>query len=188
MKKLTALALSFIMLFSLASCGEKEEKACKHSYETEVISEATYYADGETKKTCIFCNDQITETTPKLDIPVEVSVTDMKTMEQKQDPMIMPDGMEIFRPSIYWIILEIDVKNLSENDISSFAGTFTIDDHDRQLKVSGTFDEAVGVGQTIHLSEYGFQVSQTDMSMADNMLMGKSLDDIKIEFTLREVK
>lgn len=186
MKKSISLFLVFLIVFSLSSCGE--EKTCSHSYETEVVSEATYYTEGQTIKTCIFCKDVITETSPKLEIPIEVSVTAMETFEQKRDPLIMPDGMEIFQPSLYWIILEIDVKNLSEKDISGFSGTFTIDDNDRQLKVSGNFDEAVSAGATIHLSEYGFQVSQTDMTMADDMLMGKTIDDIKIEFALNEVK
>ena len=184
-KNVILLVLCALTCFMFTACNE--EKACEHEYESETISEASYYLDGEIKKTCIFCDNVITETIPKLEIPIEVSVTNIKTVEQKRDPLIMPDGMEIAQPSIYWIVFEIDVKNTSSENISNFSGQITITDNDRKLNVSGTFDEDINAGESVQLSDYGFQVSHNDMTMADNMLMGKSLEEIKIEFVLNDV-
>lgn len=174
------------MLFTLAACNK--EKPCEHYYEGEIIKEATYYDYGEKKMTCIFCNNETREFLPKLDIPIEISVTAMETLEQERDPLVMPDGMEIFQPSLYWILFEMDVKNLSEKDIAKFSGTITIIDDDRQLNVSGSFNEMIAAGETVHLSDYGFQISHNDLTLADNMLMGKTIEDIKIDFTLNDVK
>ena len=77
---------------------------------------------------------------------------------------------------------------MSEKNITGFSGTITIIDNDRQLNVSGSFDEIIAAGETIHLSDYGFQISHNDLTLADNMLMGKTIEDIKIDFTLNDVK
>lgn len=186
MKRALSLFLVFLMLLTLTACGK--EKPCKHHYESEIIKEASYYSDGELKKICIFCSDETIQTIPKLEIPIETSVTAIETFEQERDPLVMPDGTEIFQPSIYWILFEMDVENLSEKDITGFSGTITIIDHDRQLNVSGSFDEMIAAGKTVHLSDYGFQVSHNDLTLAENMLMGKTIEDIQIEFTLNDVK
>lgn len=186
MKRALPLFLAFLMLLTLAACGK--EKPCEHHYKSETIKEASYYSDGELKKICIFCNDEKIEIIPKLEMPIEVSVTAIETFEQERDPLVMPDGMEIFQPSIYWILFEMDVENLSEKNITGFSGTITIIDNDRQLNVSGSFDEIIAAGETIHLSDYGFQISHNDLTLADNMLMGKTIEDIKIDFTLNDIK
>lgn len=186
MNRVLALVLCILVCFQLAACGG--EKACEHEYESEVVNEASYYLDGEIKKRCIFCNDEITETIPKLDIPIELTVTNLKTVEQEREPLVMPDGMEIFQPSIYWIVFEMDVKNVSDDDLSGFSGQITITDNDRKLNVSGSFDEKIKAGESVHLTDYGFQVTHNDMTLADNMLMDKSIEEIEIEFTLNKVQ
>ena len=185
-KRVLTLFLIFATLFALAACGK--EKPCEHHYESETVIEASYYSDGEIKKVCVFCNNETSEIIPKLDLPIEVSVTALETFEQTREPLVFPDGMEIFQPSIYWILFEMDVENLSEKDITGFSGTITIIDNDRKLNVYGSFDEMIVAGETVHLSNYGFQVSHTDLTLADNMLMGKTIENVEINFTLNDIK
>lgn len=82
------ISLMFAMLFALTACGK--EKSCEHHYESETIKQASYYSDGELKKICIFCNDKTSEIIPKLEMPIEVSVTAIETFEQERAPLVMP--------------------------------------------------------------------------------------------------
>ena len=186
MKRTLSFFLALVTLFTLVACGK--EKSCEHYFESETIKEATYQENGEIKSTCILCDYETREIIPQLFEPVRLSILAIDTFEQKRDPLIMPDGFEIFQPSIYWIRFDLDVENMSDKDITEFSGTIAIVDGERHLNVSCKFNETITAGETIHLSNYGFQISTTDLTLADNMLMGKSIDDIQIDFTLGDVK
>lgn len=183
--KILKTSVCAVLCLSLAACGGKKE--CEHEYESEVISEASYQADGKIQKTCMFCDDEITEIIPQLENPIVLSVKDMETYEQEREPLVMPDGMEIFQPSIYWIIFEFDVENISDQDIAGFSGHLIIRDGDREIDSLLSIDESIDAGDSVHLEDYGFEVSDSDMSLADNMLMNRDLDDIEFEFILDEV-
>ena len=68
MRKAVIFSVAALMIFTLVACGK--EKECVHEYESEVVCEATYSSEGEIKKTCIYCGDEISEAIPKKDMPI----------------------------------------------------------------------------------------------------------------------
>ncbi len=191
MKKIAIIVLILTFLFSLAACGGNNRQMveeCKHEYESETISNATYTSDGEIKKGCIYCGDEQTEYIPKLENPIDFKVLGVSTYVEEKPPLVMPDGMEIPQLANHWMLFKIEVTNKSEQDISSISGNLLMSDDTNSIKLFGTFSETIKAGETVVLENYGMTVNYNDLTMADNMLYGSKFEELTFEFNLTEVK
>lgn len=171
-----------IAVIIVAVSSGSKEKLCEHTYESKVVIEATYYSEGKVNKRCTKCYDEVVETIPKLESPIQLDFLSMETYEEEKPALDMGDGTEVPMISDYWIVFEMDAENVGEEDIESFSGYIVVTSGDYETRIFMLFEEEIDAGETVRLSDYGMRVSFTDNDMSDNMLIGKTIDDVEITF------
>lgn len=168
MKKLLTFILCLLLTLSLAF-------AITGCNDSDVSYDEVEYSDDDFE-------DESTQ-------EIKVEVLDKYTYSAENEDMTMPDGVTIPSLDDDYVLLDIEITNLTDKNIESVSGTLNIKNGDYKVKLICDFDqETIPADDSVVYEGYNFKINEYGFNMAEKVVFDCDYDELDFEFVVDEIK